>query len=82
MTITLRRRSRPDHGPETAQPADDVVAAERSALTALVETLRELATGLPDESRLAVELGAVARSIDAAGVLGTWRLHAAADSLR
>jgi hypothetical protein len=79
MAITLRRRSpsRPDLG----QPRDDVVAAERTALTALAETLRELAAGLPAESRLAVELGAVARSIDVAGVLGTWRLQAAADAL-
>ena len=40
----------------------------------VAETLRELAAGLPQDSMLAAEFTSVARSIDAAGVLGTWRL--------
>jgi hypothetical protein len=51
-----------------------VTQAERAAMTALAETLRSLAAGLPEESMLAAEFASVARSIDAAGVLGAWRL--------
>jgi hypothetical protein len=78
MAITLRRRSRTRRD----EPApDSIIAAERATLATLGDTLRELAAGLPAESRLAVEFEAVARSIEIAGVLGTWRLHAAADEL-
>jgi hypothetical protein len=69
MAITLgkRKRSRRSH--------DDVAQAERDAVTTLAETLRRLAAGLPEDSPLAVEFASVARSIDVAGVLGTWRLE-------
>jgi hypothetical protein len=71
MAITLgkRRRSRPDPS------LDDLARAERAAVTALAETLRELAGGLPEDSLLAAEFASVARSIDVAGVVGTWRLN-------
>jgi hypothetical protein len=71
MAITLGRRRRSRRDPA---PADDLARAERAAMTALAETLRQLAAGLPRESMLAAEFGSVARSIDVAGVLGTWRL--------
>ena len=73
MAITLgkRKRSRPDPAPSL----DDVALAERAAMTTLAETLRQLAAGLPADSPLAAEFASVARSIDVAGVLGTWRLE-------
>ena len=70
MAITLGRRRRPRR-----DALDDVAQAERAAVTALAETLRSLAAGLPRDSLLAAEFASVARSIDAAGVLGTWRLN-------
>ena len=75
MAIMLgkRRRSRPDPAP--ARPLDDVAQAERAAMIALTETLRSLAVDLPEDSLLAAEFESVARSIDVAGVVGTWRLH-------
>jgi hypothetical protein len=51
-----------------------VARAERAAMTTLAETLRRLAADLPRDSLLAAEFAGVARSIDVAGVLGTWRL--------
>ena len=74
MAITLgkRKRSRPDPAP--AGSLDAVAQAERAAMNALAETLRQLAAGLPPDSLLAAEFASVARSIDVAGVLGTWRL--------
>jgi hypothetical protein len=69
MAITLGKRKR-------AHPSlHDVAQAERAAVTTLAETLRQLAAGLPEESPLAAEFVSVARSIDVAGVLGTWRLE-------
>ena len=41
----------------------------------------ELAAGLPRDSLLAAEFTSVARSIDVAGVLGTWRLDGLAREL-
>jgi len=75
MAITRgrRRRSRRDPG--------DAAQAERAAMTALAETLRDLAAGLPRDSLLAAEFASVARSIDVAGVLGTWRLDGLAREL-
>lgn len=75
MAIALRKRSRSRRGMMPTRPLDDVTQAERMAVTALAETLRQLAAGLPHDSRLAVEFVKVARSIDVAGVLGTWRLE-------
>jgi hypothetical protein len=74
MAITLgkRSRSRRDHAP--TRSLDEIAQAERAAMTALAETLRLLAAGLPRESKLEAEFASVARSIDVAGVLGTWRL--------
>ena len=43
-------------------------------MTALTETLRQLAAELPRDSRLAYEFEQIARCIDVAGVLGAWRL--------
>lgn len=73
MAITLGKRKRPRHDP--APSLDEVARAERAAMTTLAETLRQLAAGLPEDSLLAAEFGSVARSIDVAGVLGTWRLE-------
>jgi hypothetical protein len=77
MAITLgkRRRSRRDPGPSL----DDVAHAERAAMATLAETLRQLAAGLPEDSPLGAEFASVARSIDVAGVLGTWRLTGLVD---
>src|SRR4051812_3493397 len=72
MMLGKRRRSRLDPAP--ARALDDVARAERAAMTALTETLRRLAAELPEDSLLAVEFASVARSIDVAGVVGTWRL--------
>jgi hypothetical protein len=74
MALTLRKRSRRDATP--TQTTDGIARAEHATLTALARTLRELAAGLPEESRLAGEYARIARSIDVAGVLGTWRLDA------
>jgi hypothetical protein len=74
MALTLRKRSRPDATPN--RPADGVAHAEHAAMSTLARTLRELAAGLPPESRLAGEYARIARSIDVSGVLGTWRLDA------
>jgi predicted component of type VI protein secretion system len=81
MAITLgrRRRSRGDSAP--TRSLDDVAQAEQAAMIALAETLRQLAEGLPPDSLLAAEFASVARSIDAAGVLGTWRLDRLAREL-
>lgn len=79
MAITLGRRRRSRREP--AVSLDDVARAERAAMTTLAETLRELAAGLPRDSLLAAEFTSVARSIDAAGVLGTWRLDRLAREL-
>jgi hypothetical protein len=75
MAITLAKRFRSRHDTAPAPPMDDVAQAERAAMTALAETLRHLAAGLPRDSVLAAEFASVARSIDVAGVLGTWRLN-------
>jgi hypothetical protein len=72
MAITLGRRRRRDTAP--TRPLGEVAQAERVAMTALADTLRHLAAGLPRDSLLASEFASVARSIDAAGVLGTWGL--------
>ena len=66
MAITLGKRKR---------ARSDPVQAERAAMTALAETLRRLAAGLPRDSLLAAEFASVAQSIDVAGVLGAWRLE-------
>jgi hypothetical protein len=76
MAITLGRRNRSRRAP--TRSLDDAAQAERAAVTALAETLRRLAAGLPRDSPLAAEFERVARSIDVAGVLGTWRLDALA----
>jgi hypothetical protein len=76
MAITLGKRFRSRHDIAPARSLDDVAQAERAAMTALAETLRQLVAGLPGDSKLAAEFTSVARSIDVAGVLGTWRLHA------
>jgi|tagenome__1003787_1003787.scaffolds.fasta_scaffold20269567_3 hypothetical protein len=75
-----RRRARPDRA--LARPVDDVAQAERVAMTALTETLRRLAADLPEDSLLAAEFASVARSIDVAGVVGTWRLSRLAGEVR
>jgi hypothetical protein len=75
MAITLGRRKRP------RRPLDDVAQAERAAMISLAATLRQLAGGLPEGSPLAAEFGSVARSIDVAGVLGTWRLQSLGERL-
>jgi hypothetical protein len=75
MAITLGRRRRSRREPTTTRALDDVARAERAAVTALAETLRDLAAGLPRDSMLAAEFASVARSIDVSGVLGTWRLN-------
>jgi hypothetical protein len=77
MAITLgrRKRSRP------VVALDDVAQAERAAMITLAATLRQLAAGLPRDSLLADEFASVAASIDAAGVLGTWRLDRLAREL-
>lgn len=75
MAITLGRRTRSRREPAAPRALEDVAQAERAAVTALAETLRHLAAGLPRDSMLAAEFASVARSIDVAGVLGTWRLH-------
>jgi hypothetical protein len=69
MAITLGKRKR-----SRGRSLDAVAQTERAAMTELAETLRRLAGGLPEDSMLAAEFASVARSIDAAGVLGTWRL--------
>jgi hypothetical protein len=74
MALTLRKRSRPDATPN--RPADGIARAEHAAMSALARTLRDLAAGLPAESKLAGEYARIARSIDVSGVLGTWRLDA------
>ncbi len=87
MVITLGKRKRSRRGPApvrslgvvegpggSAPSVDDVAQAERAAMTALAETLRRLAGELPEDSPLAAEFASVARSIDVAGVVGTWRL--------
>jgi len=78
MAIALRKRFRSRRASTLARPLDDITEAERAAMTALAETLGHLAEGLPDGSRLAVEFVKIARSIDSAGVLGTWRLDTVA----
>ena len=78
MAITLGRRKRSRGGHAPARPRGEVAQAEHDAVTALAETLRNLAAELPEDSRLAAEFASVARSIDVAGVLGTWRLDALA----
>jgi len=78
MAIILGKRSRWRRDTAPAPSMDDVAQAERAAMTALAETLRQLVAGLPADSRLAAEFMSVARSIDVAGVLGTWRLDALA----
>jgi hypothetical protein len=88
MAITLgkRKRSRRDPAPArsldiregpggSARSLDDIAQAERAAMTVLTETLGRLAAELPEDSLLAAEFASVARSIDVAGVLGTWRLN-------
>jgi hypothetical protein len=75
MAITLGRRKRARREPAATRVLDDLAQAERAAVTALAETLRSLAAGLPRDSMLAAEFASVARSIDVAGVLGTWRLN-------
>ena len=77
MAITLGKRRRRD----PARSFDDVARAERAAVTALAETLRQLAAGLPPDSLLAAEFASVARSIDVAGVVGTWRLNGIGDDV-
>jgi hypothetical protein len=79
IRLLTRFRSRRDLTPTC--PLDDVTQAERTAMTVLAETLRQLAADLPDESSLAVEFAKVARCIDVAGVLGTWRLDTMAREL-
>jgi hypothetical protein len=71
MAITLGKRKRSQRD---ARALDDVALAERAAMTTLAETLRHLAAELPESSLLAAEFASVARSIDVAGVVGTWRL--------
>jgi hypothetical protein len=73
MAITLRKRFRRRNSTPTGA-LDEVAQSERAAMTALAETLQRLAAELPAESRLAVEFTKTARSIDVAGVLGTWGL--------
>jgi hypothetical protein len=75
MAITLSKRRRSQRAPAPTGFPYDVVRAERAAMTALAETLRQLAADLPEESLLAAEFASVARSIDVAGVVGTWRLN-------
>ena len=74
MAITLRKHVRSRRDPAPASTLDEIILAERAAMTALADTLRRLAGDLPGESRLAVEFARVARSIGGAGVLGTWGL--------
>src|SRR4051794_1377739 len=76
MAITLAKRFRSRHDTAPAPPMDDVAQAERAAMTALAETLRQLVAELPRDSKLGAEFTSIARSIDVAGVLGTWRLDA------
>src|SRR5262245_54755297 len=78
MAIALRKRFRSRHDSTLTHPPDDIAEAERAAMTALAETLGRLAEGLPDGSRLAAEFVKVGRSIESAGVLGTWRLDTVA----
>ena len=73
MAITLGKRKRSQRDP--ARSLDEVTQAERAAMSALADTLRHLASELPEDSLLACEFGSVARSIDVAGVVGTWRLN-------
>jgi hypothetical protein len=75
MAITLGKRRRSQRDPAPAGYPEDVARAEREAMTALAETLRQLAADLPQDSLLAAEFASVARSIDVAGVVGTWRLN-------
>jgi hypothetical protein len=70
--MALGRRRRSHHSLDSARA--DVAGAERAAMTALADTLRRLAGELPADSLLAAEFASVARSIDAAGVVGAWRL--------
>ena len=42
-------------------------------MSALADTLRQLAAELPPDSQLALEFATVARSIELLGVLGAWR---------
>jgi hypothetical protein len=74
MALRLRRRSRSRPDAKSGRPFHDITQAERAAMTDLAHTLRQLAAELPRESRLAIEFDEIARSIDVAGVLGTWRL--------
>jgi hypothetical protein len=78
MAITLGKRSRSRLDTAPAPSLDDTAQAERAAMTTLAETLRHLVAALPADSKLAAEFASVARSIDVAGVLGTWRLDALA----
>jgi hypothetical protein len=75
MAITLGRRRRSRSEPAATRPFDDAAQSERAAMTALAETLRFLAAGLPRDSPLAAEFASVARSIDVAGVVGAWGLQ-------
>jgi hypothetical protein len=75
MAIRFRKRSRPGPAPAT----DDTTQAECAAMATLAQTLQRLAAELPAESRLAAEFAQIARSIDVAGVLGTWRLEMMAE---
>src|SRR4051812_48985299 len=81
MAIRLLARSRSRRELTPTRPHEDITQAERTAMTAVAETLRQLAADPRDESRLAVELAKVARCIDVAGVLGTWRLDTMAREL-
>jgi hypothetical protein len=77
MAITLGKRKR---SAREARSLDDVAQAERAAMTTLAATLRHLAVELPEDSLLAAEFASVARSIEVAGVVGTWRLTGLADA--
>jgi hypothetical protein len=75
MAIRLSKRSRSHRDPVAR---DATIQAEQAALSALAATLRRLAGELPGESHLAAEFTKVARSIDVAGALGAYGLHALA----
>ena len=78
MAIRLRKRSRPVGAAPPVRALDDMTQAEHAAMMTVAQTLQELAAELPPESILAAEFADIARSIEVAGVLGTWRLESTA----
>jgi hypothetical protein len=78
MAIRLRKRPRPSGDAPRARAQDDTTQAEHAAMMTLAQTLQELASELPPESRLAAEFVDIARCIDVTGVLAAWRLESTA----